>query len=160
MINETIFRRDLRGNLIVENARIIFETNFSGKVKQYNAAGDRNFCIEIPDEDIARELAEEGWNVKVYRPKSEDRDPINYLQITVRFDILPPNIYMVTSRKKTTLNEETVKNLDGSYFVKIDLVIRPRRWDGGIKAYLNTGYFTIEEDPFADKYDDEYEVEY
>lgn len=85
------------------------------------------------------------------------------MQVTVRFDIYPPKVVLITRRKQQTLNEETIKNLDYAEIKNVDLIIRPRNWvtqEGtsyekrGVKAYLKTMYVTIVEDVFADKYAD------
>ena len=138
----------------IENARILFR-NFSGRETEYNRAGNRNFHVIIDDENVALKLKEEGWNIKV-RQTSDDDEPMYHMQIAVRFDNVPPNVYLVTSKNKTRLDEESINQLDNADITNVDLEIRPYQWEvnkkTGIKAYLKTMYVTIEEDAFAEKY--------
>ena len=158
LVKETVIRRSRFGDLIIENAQLIFRRNFEGRKEQYNEKGDRIFQVIIPDAQIAQELAEEGWNVKLWVSKDPDEAPVHYLKVFVRFDRKPPEVNMVTGNRKVKLNEETVGNLDYADIMSIDLTINPSRWESyngsGIKAYLKEGWFVIEESPFEDKYAD------
>lgn len=143
----------------IENANILRGTfrNFAGKPGKYNrAGGSRSFCVAIDDPDFAQQLIDEGWNVRIRTAREEGDPPSYYIQVAVRFENYPPNIYMLTRRNRVRLDEDSVKNLDYAEIVEADVIISPSNWEvngnTGIKAYLDTMYVTIEEDEFAEKY--------
>lgn len=146
--------------LIIEGAHLLRGPfmNFSGEATKYNRAGKRNFCVEIEDEEWAKKLKDDGWNIKTLDPRDDDELPVYYLNVEVSFENIPPSVYLVTSRKKTRLKENAVSMLDSADLKNVDLIIRPYNWEvndkSGVKAYLKTGYFTIVEDALASKYDD------
>lgn len=145
-------------DLIIENARIMYR-NFSGKPSKYNTEGMMNFCLVIPDAELADRLRDDGWNIKVKTANDEYEDDLYYTQVAVRFDRIPPNILMITKKKRTRLdNEESVKCLDWAEIETVDVIVHPSRYTnngGGVKGYLKSMYVTIREDVFADKYAEE-----
>lgn len=145
-------------DLIIEGGRLIFR-NFSGKPDQYNREGDRNFNVIIDDEDMAKRLADEGWNIKIRPPREEGDSTLYRLPVKVNFGSdFPPKIWLVTRNANTLMTEETVGNLDYAEIKNVDLIITPYFWEvngkAGVKAYLKTMYVTLEEDVFAEKYAD------
>lgn len=151
-----------KSNIVMENARLIFR-NFEGREEKYNRKGDRNFGLVIEDPEVAKQLAEDGWNIKELTPKNNDNyddtpEVIYWLPVTVRFDNVPPKVMLVTRRKKTRLNEDNINTVDYANIAKVDLTVTPYDWEvngkSGTKAYLQTMYVTINEDEFADKYAD------
>lgn len=141
--------------LKIEDAKLCSK-NFSGAKSKYKAAGTRRFSL-ILDQDIAEKLIDEGWNVSVQPPKEDGDSTRYYLDVAVKFEKYPPVVKLVTSRGITQLDADTVGQLDQANIINADIVVTPYHWhfnnDEGIKAYLKTGYFTIEEDEFAAKYD-------
>ena len=152
-----------RGILQIDDARIIYR-NFSGVGSKFNREGDRNFAVYIPDEDIAEELKERGWNVKIKPPREDGDDPFMFLPVKIKFNDRGPSVYLVTGNKKTPLNENTVSCLDDIDILSVDLDIRPYDWEvndkTGRTAYLQSIWVTQEVDRFASRLmDDEYPEE-
>lgn len=142
--------------VILENCRIMFR-NFAGKAGKFNRAGDRNFHVILPTK-LAEEMQDDGWNVKWFQPKEPDDEPIAHLMVSLRFDNYPPRIFLISGKKKTRLDEESIEVLDQAEIENVDLVIRPYNWEtadsSGVKAYVDCMYVTIVQDTFADKYRD------
>lgn len=149
-----------RRRFYIEDADLLF-CNFAGREKRYegrimNEEGKRNFCVVISDE-LAGELAEEGWNVK--REKLNDGEIGRpYIKVNVSYRFNPPSINMDNGRKVTELTEETVNLLDDMDIISADVAITPsRRTDGGYSAYVYELYANVEESRFARKHTYDYE---
>lgn len=143
-------------NISIENARIMFR-NFSGKESRFNREGRRNFCVVIDDLEYARQLQDEGWNIRYLQPRDEGGDPLPYMQVSCSFDVYPPHIYMIKGdTSKVLLDEDSVDVLDWAEIQNVDLVIRPYSWEvngkSGIKAYVKSMWVTIYQDEFESKY--------
>lgn len=140
---------------IFEDARIIFR-NFAGRENQYNASGDRNFCL-ILDEKVAALMAQDGWNVKTLRARDVEEAPQPYLQVKVNFDgPRPPAVVLITSRGRTTLPVELLPMVDYADMENVDLILNPYKWTvgvrSGISAYLKSIYITLRENKLELKY--------
>ena len=150
-----------RGRVIIEDAEIIFP-NFSGRPSKYNKEGDRNFCVIIDNPEVAQQLADEGWNVRIRRPRNEDDEPRHYIPVAVSFrsfpNIPPADVKLISGANMTHLTEDTIGVLDGAEVVRVDLTIRPRYFtddktgEDRIKAYLHDMYVTIAKNRLAEKY--------
>lgn len=146
----------------IENARIGFR-NFVGAEGQFNPKGQRNFCVFVATE-LAVTLENDGWNIRWLEPRDEAEGRQAYLPVKVSFDNQPPKIVLVTSRNKTTLDEDDMKMLDFAEIANVDLIINPYSWEikgkgtapdkSGIKAYVKSMYITLVEDEFENKYVD------
>lgn len=150
----------LKETRIIENARLMFK-NFSGAESEYNAAGDRNFCVVL-DPDVAEEMRAVGWNVKelLPRPEYEDEGPTYYIKVKLsyRFEERAPRVVRISGSHRVNLNERTVSSLDWEEMERVDLEIRPYNWNkgnrSGVTAYLKSMYVTVQKDALAEKYDD------
>lgn len=142
------------GTLIMENARIVFR-NFAGAEGMYNREGDRNFCVLL-EEDLARDMIEDGWNVKRLRPREGDETGTPYIQVSVGFKGRPPRMVMITSKGRVDLSQESCILLDWADIETVDLIIRPYHWvvsgRTGVKAYLKSIFVVIKEDYLELKY--------
>ena len=141
----------------LDDAQIRFR-NFSGAAGQYNAAGNRNFCVLLPD-DVAQAMAADGWNIKYLKPREEDDLPQAYIKVKVKFDgPRPPKVFMINSRGRLQLDESMVSILDWAEFAKVDLIISPYKYNvngnEGVTAYLQTIFVTIKEDELELRYAD------
>ena len=148
-----------RGILMIDDAQIKYK-NFAGKGSDYNREGDRNFALIIPTQEMADELIERGWNVRIKPGRMDGDAPNMYLPVAVKFNDFGPNVYLVSGRKKSRLTEEQVSMLDKIEILSVDMDIRPydynMRGNTGRKAYLKSMQVTQNVDRFAaDCYEDE-----
>lgn len=143
-----------RDILQIDEALIIYR-NLSGRGDKYNREGDRNFAVLIPNEDIARELLDRGWNVKIKPPREEGDEPFIFLPVKVKFNDRGPNVYLRTGRVQNRLDEESICCLDNIDIASVDLDIRPFDWDvngkTGRTAYLQSMRVTQNIDRFAER---------
>ena len=141
-----------RDILQIDDARIIYR-NFAGRGDKYNREGDRNFAVVIPDEDMANELTNLGWNVKIKPPREDGDTPFMFLPVKVKFNDRGPNVYLKTGNVQNKLDEESVGLLDNIDIIGVDLDIRPFDWDvngkQGRTAYLQSIRVIQDVDRFA-----------
>ena len=146
-----------RGILQIGDARIIYR-NFRGEGGKFNREGDRNFAVVIPKQELADELLNRGWNVKIKPPKEEDSQ-FMYLPVKVKFNDRGPQVYLRTGDRVNCLDAETISMLDDIDIRSVDLDIRPYDWDvngkSGRTAYLRSIEVIQEIDRFAARYAEE-----
>lgn len=137
----------------IDNAKIAFR-NFAGAEGKFNPAGNRNFCVFLP-EDVAKSMEAEGWNIR-WLNSYPDEPAQGIISVKLNFGNYPPNIILISDGKMTRLDENTVDTLDFAELEKVDLILRGYEWNvsgkHGIKAYLKTGYFILVVDELAKKY--------
>lgn len=142
--------------ITIENADIAFR-NFAGREGQYNAEGDRNFCI-ILDQENADILANDGWNVKELKARDEGEAPRFYIQVSVNFKGKPPKLSIVNSKGRTIITEAECEVLDWVDIKQADVILNPYEWTvngkSGIKAYLKNLVIVMDEDELDLKYGD------
>ena len=145
----TFVPRDI---LQIDDARIIYR-NFAGRGDKYNREGDRNFAVVIPDEEMAAQLTDLGWNVKIKPPREDGDAPFMFLPVKVKFNDRGPNVYLKTGNIQNRLDEESVGLLDNIDIIGVDLDIRPFDWDvngkQGRTAYLQSIRVVQDVDRFA-----------
>lgn len=152
-----------KDNVIIENTKFIFTTNFSGDPARDEAyhSSDRKANIIIPTEEQARALADMGFNVKCTKPREGEEEgfvPRYFVSVKANYGSeYPPNIYLVSGdAEPELLNEETVGRLDKVYILNVNAVLNPwysernRTWS----LYIKTMYVEqdLESDPFASRY--------
>ena len=170
MNNEMTMNITRRGIVQLDHAKLVY-MNFSGRGTMYNDEGDRNFCVVIPNQEIADALMEEGYNVKIKDRREEGGDLFMYLKVNVKFHPkdselvrLNPECVLITGRRQNRLDEDSICVLDGIDIINVDLDLSPYNWNkggrSGRSAYLSKIYVTQEEDRFASRYaEDEYPEE-
>lgn len=146
-----------RNSITIENAHLLGGSfkNFSGKASKFTPEGVRTFCVAI-DPETAEKLRFDGWNVKQLKPRDEDEEPLDYLQVRVSYKGRPPRVVLISGKTHTELTEETIGMLDWAEIENADLTIVPYNWEvngkSGVKAYLKSLYVTVVVDELAKKY--------
>lgn len=147
-----------KGILQIDDARIIYR-NFAGHGSKFNREGDRNFAVIIPNQEIADELIESSWNVKIKPPRDDQDMPFMYLPVKIKFNDRGPNVYLVTGERRNKLDEEAVGCIDDIDISSVSLDIRPYDWEVngkiGRTAYLQAMQVIQEIDRFAARFAEE-----
>lgn len=141
-----------KGILQIDDARIIYR-NFTGAGSKYNREGDRNFALIIPNQEIADDLIDQGWNVKIKPPREDGDEPFMYLPVKVKFNRRGPHIYVKSGRAMNPIEEEDVGMIDDLDIESVSLDIRPYEWEvngkEGRTAYLQSMKVVQNIDRFA-----------
>lgn len=147
-----------RDILQVDDARIIYR-NFKGEPSKFNREGDRNFALIIPNEDMANDLVDRGWNVKIKPPRDEYDSPFMYLPVKIKFNDRGPAIYLKSGNNVRKLSEDVVGLIDDIDILSVDMDVRPYDWEvngkTGRTAYLQSMEVVQEVDRFAARFAEE-----
>lgn len=145
---------DDNDKIVIEGAQIIFR-NFRGEVNAWNEKADRTFSVLIDPAQVD-DLRALGWNVKELKSKEEGEPSAFHLPVRVNFKAFPPRVVLLTENSRARQTEETVGTIDYAELKNVDLVIRAYDWEWngktGRKAYLQTMFALIDEDPLERKY--------
>lgn len=133
--------------LRLEDARLVWK-NFAGAQKRYNAAGLRNFHVVV-DEQTAKLLLRDGWNIKDHKAREEGEPDWYSLKVHVRFDNFPPSIILKNGNVRTQVDESMLDILDWAETKDIKLMVNGSYYETatnkGVKAYLSRLVATISE---------------
>lgn len=145
------------GLLRIDGAKITYR-NFEGRRDRYNSSGEKSFGLIIDDEEIAQELTDQGWNVKIKPPREDGDIPFMFLPVKVKFNFKGPHIYLKTGDRLNALDEESVGVLDSIDIANVDMDVRPYDWEmngnTGRTAYLQSmRVVQMITDRFAEEYE-------
>lgn len=148
-----------RGNLQIDDAYLRFK-NFSGEPDMYTREGDRSFCVVIPTQEMADDLIDRGWNVKIKPPRNEGDDPFMYLKVKISYRFGGPRAYLIAGNARRELTEETIGMLDHIEIESVDMDISASDWSqpngkSGRTAYLDSIHVVQKLDRFAARYANE-----
>lgn len=153
-----------RKQLVIDDAVLRFH-NFAGEKTEYNDRGNRNIDVILPDAEMAAAMGQEGWNVKIRKPRDPEEEPYYTLNVKINMDSKwPPKIVQVNRNQKIQYDAEMVDGLDSVHMIDIGMVINGSEWENerfgkGVKAYLDQLYFREAPSIFGHKYDVEPETE-
>lgn len=145
-----------RGNLQIDDATLRFK-NFSGEPDAYTREGDRSFCVLIPTQEMADDLIDRGWNVKIKPPRDEGDLPFMYLKVKVSYRYGGPRAYLIAGSARRELTEDNIGMLDHIDIESVDMDISPSDWSqpsgkSGRTAYLDSIHVVQKLDRFAARY--------
>lgn len=151
----------MRTNLvIVENGKFIFDTNFTGDPKKDRFGSDeRKANLVIPDIDLARELIDDGFNVRLTKPRVGEEEgfvPRYFVKVKLNYkSTWPPKVYLVTDEDKSVLlDEESVACLDDIWVDRVNAVLNRYEGPNGKSLYVKSMevYQKVDDDPISAKY--------
>ena len=155
--------------LLLDDCKIIWR-NFGGLGNECNHAGDRNFTLIIPDEDMMYHgkmtpiydvLKEHGWPVKQKPSRNPDEGPFMSMKVRLKYGKRKPIVRFLSGRKKLMLDEEEIGRLDEIDIRRIDMTPSMYYWENlnrsGWAASARSLYVEQEIDRFASRWEEDEE---
>lgn len=146
----------------IDDTKFIYWTNFSGDPERDNFGSDvRKGNVIIPSELQARELMNEGFNVRRTEPRDgeeEGFEPTYFVSVTANYNTnWPPKIYLVSGdAEPKLLDMESVGIIDKIRVKNVNVVLNPYYNNRTHRSslYIRTMYVEqdVESDPYADRY--------
>lgn len=146
--------------IVIEGTTFIFKTNFSGDPERDKYGSDqRKANLIIPDIELARELIDEGFNVKLTKPKEGEEEgfvPKYFISIKLNYESKwPPRVYLVTSSGKSVpLDAKSVECIDYMWVENVNVVLNKYEGLNGKSLYIRSMevFQMVDDDPIAAKY--------
>lgn len=143
--------------VIIEGTKFIYKTNFSGDPDRDNyGSTQRKGNIIIPDIEQARRLIDEGFNVKLTKPKPGEEEgfvPRYYVAIKVNYDSeWPPKIYLMTDAiNGVLLDAESVKSIDYAWIDTVNVVLNKYEGKNGKSMWVKSMevFQKLDDDPIS-----------
>jgi hypothetical protein len=149
-------------NIELDDANIKWNwSHFDGK-DMFSGTGDYNFTVIFPEEQ-ARQLMEEGWNIREHEGYEEGDPPEFTLKVKISYRFEEPKIFLLKGEnRKIKATEKDLPDINRATCERIDVIIQPSRWvhgqKSGISAYVKELYATIKQSRFEERYADYEEV--
>ena len=155
----------MRDNLvIIEGTKFIYKTNFSGDPDRDTYGNtQRKGNLIIPDIEQARRLIDEGFNVKLTKPKPGEEEgfiPRYYVAIKVNDESeWPPKIFLMTGendRHGVLLDAESVSNIDYMWIDNVNVVLNKYEGKNGKSLWVKSMevFQKMDDDPISMRHSD------
>lgn len=150
----------MRDNLvIIEGTKFIYKTNFSGDPDRDTYGNtQRKGNLIIPDIEQARRLIDEGFNVKLTKPKPGEEEgfiPRYYAAIKVNYESeWPPKIFLMTGendRHGVLLDAESISNIDYMWIDNVNVVLNKYEGKNGKSLWVKSMevFQKMDDDPIS-----------
>lgn len=146
----------------LEDAQIKWAfSHFNGREDTFNAEGDHNFTLILPEE-TALKLQDEGWAIRRMEGYEEGDPPEYLLKVKISYKFEPPKIYLIKGNRKMRADQRDLADINRATCERIDVIITPSRWvhgqNSGITAYTKELYATVRQSRFDERYADYEEI--